>query len=88
MPIYAYRCEHCSGEIEAIQGVQDAPLTHCPACGEEQLRRLISAPAFQFKGGGWYKDLYASAGAVNAKGSTSRSGESASQETPKKAATA
>src|SRR5215471_10296751 len=55
MPIYEYRCGSCSHELEALQKVSDSPLRKCPECGKLALRRLISAPAFRLKGGGWYE---------------------------------
>lgn len=55
MPIYEYRCEACGHALDALQKLSDEPLRNCPACGEPQLRRLISAPAFRLKGGGWYE---------------------------------
>jgi len=55
MPIYAYRCEHCGHEKDAIQKFSDPPLTVCPACGVEGgFRKQLTAPAFQLKGSGWY----------------------------------
>jgi putative FmdB family regulatory protein len=54
MPIYAYRCEQCGHSQDAIQKFSDAPLTTCPACGAEALRKQLSAPSFQLKGSGWY----------------------------------
>jgi putative FmdB family regulatory protein len=55
MPIYEYHCSACSHELEALQKVSDAPLRKCPECGKLSLRRLISAPVFRLKGGGWYE---------------------------------
>jgi len=55
MPIYEYRCAACGHELEKIQRMSDAPLTDCPGCGADQLRRLVSAPGFRLKGGGWYE---------------------------------
>lgn len=55
MPIYEYRCSACEHELEKIQRMSDAALTDCPECGEAQLRRLVSAPGFRLKGGGWYE---------------------------------
>jgi putative FmdB family regulatory protein len=55
MPIYEYRCGSCSHELEALQKINDSPLRKCPECGKLTLRRLISAPAFRLKGGGWYE---------------------------------
>ena len=55
MPIYEYRCGNCSHELEALQKIGDSPLRKCPECGKLTLRRLISAPVFRLKGGGWYE---------------------------------
>ena len=55
MPIYEYRCEACGHELEKIQRMSDAPLTDCPECGKDKLRRLVSAAGFRLKGGGWYE---------------------------------
>ena len=46
MPIYEYQCQSCGHELEKIQRMNDDPLTDCPDCGEEELRRLISAAGF------------------------------------------
>ena len=55
MPIYEYRCGSCSHELDALQKLSDSPLRKCPECGKLTLRRLISAPVFRLKGGGWYE---------------------------------
>lgn len=55
MPFYEYRCGACSHTLEALQKIADEPLRDCPACGATALSRLISAPAFRLKGGGWYE---------------------------------
>ena len=55
MPIYEYRCGSCSHELDALQKISDSPLRKCPECGKLTLRRLISAPVFRLKGGGWYE---------------------------------
>jgi putative FmdB family regulatory protein len=60
MPIYAYRCKKCGSEEEHIQRMSDPPVTKCEACGG-RLDRLLSPAAFHLKGGGWYRDGYASA---------------------------
>ena len=54
MPIYEYACEFCDKHVDELQKVSDPPLTVCPACGKPGLHRLLSAPAFQLKGSGWY----------------------------------
>lgn len=61
MPIYEYQCRECNGRHEIIQKISDAPLAHCPTCGGE-MKKLISSPAIQFKGSGFYKTDYASSG--------------------------
>ena len=55
MPIYEYRCDACGHELEALQKISDAPLTLCPECKADDLRRLISRPSFRLKGSGWYE---------------------------------
>ena len=61
MPIYEYQCTSCNERHEIIQKFSDAPLTHCPKCGGD-MKKLISSPAIQFKGSGFYKTDYASSG--------------------------
>jgi putative FmdB family regulatory protein len=53
MPIYEYHCLNCDKNFEKIQKFSDEPLTTHPECGGP-VERLLSAPAFQFKGSGWY----------------------------------
>lgn len=54
MPIYAYRCESCGFEKDALQKMSDAPLTQCPECQGETFRKQVTAAGFQLKGSGWY----------------------------------
>lgn len=60
MPVYEYQCTVCRKEFEYQHRMSDPPKSVCEACGGA-LERLISKTSFAFKGGGWYKDLYASA---------------------------
>ena len=60
MPLYEYECTSCHRRTEKIQRFSDPELTVCPHCGGP-LERTITAAAISFKGGGWYKDGYASA---------------------------
>lgn len=81
MPLYEYQCKKCHSLTERIQKFSDPPLTTCPHCGGE-LEQLISAPAVQFKGTGWYVTDYArksgrSGGGGN--GSASSSSDSKSE---------
>ena len=55
MPIYEYKCSDCGHLMDALQGVNDSPLTDCPACSGTNLKRLISAPNFRLSGDGWYE---------------------------------
>lgn len=57
MPLYEYQCPKC-GRFELIRKFADEPLTTCPTCGSE-IQKLMSAPAIQFKGTGWYITDYA-----------------------------
>lgn len=58
MPIYEYECQKCKSHTEAFQKLSDKPLTKCKKCGGK-LEKVISAPAIQFKGSGWYVTDYA-----------------------------
>src|SRR5262249_22654179 len=58
MPLYEYECEACEHRFEVIQKFSDPPVEKCPKCGGA-VHKLQSAPAFQFKGSGWYITDYA-----------------------------
>lgn len=58
MPIYEYECKKCNAHTEVLQKFSDKPLTKCRKCGG-RLEKLLSAPAIQFKGSGWYVTDYA-----------------------------
>src|SRR6201991_2499375 len=55
MPFYEYECSNCKFYTEVMQKISDTPLTKCPSCGKKALVKLISAPNFRLKGGGWYE---------------------------------
>src|SRR6478609_5941365 len=59
MPLYEYECEACQNRFERIQKFSDPPLEVCEKCGKGPVRKLISSPAIQFKGTGWYITDYA-----------------------------
>ncbi len=61
VPIYEYECRKCGHRFEVIQKVSDAPLKKCEKC-KGRADRLISSPAIQFKGTGWYVTDYARKG--------------------------
>ena len=58
MPLYEYECDSCGHRFEVIQKFSDAPIEKCPKCGST-VRKLMSSPAIQFKGSGWYITDYA-----------------------------
>ena len=72
MPLYDYRCDHCGETFEVRQKFADAVLTVHEGCGGE-LERLISLPALQFKGTGWYVTDYGRNGKKPAAGSNGKS---------------
>jgi len=77
MPLYEYECTTCHRRIEKIQKFSDAELTVCSHCGGP-LERTITAAAFSFQGGGWYKDGY---GSVKPPSSADSSSSSSSDST-------
>ena len=82
MPIYEYVCSRCGRKTEALQRVGDPPLAVCPHC-EGELKKVLSAPAFQFKGSGWYVTDYSRKGAGGPKGEGKPEGEKpAAKEAP------
>ena len=58
MPIYEYQCPDCGHRFDKLQKVSDDPVRICPHCGQEEVKKLVSASAFILKGSGWYKDHY------------------------------
>ena len=58
MPLYEYECKKCGHRFEKIQKFSDPMLKKCPECGGK-VEQMISAPAIQFKGSGWYVNDYA-----------------------------
>jgi putative FmdB family regulatory protein len=55
MPFYEYECSNCKFYCEVMQKITDAPLKKCPSCKKSTLTKLVSAPVFRLKGGGWYE---------------------------------
>ena len=81
MPNYEYLCKKCGHRFEQIRKFSDKQLRKCPECGGV-IEQVISAPAVQFKGSGWYVTDYAKKGAGSAASSSSSSeGDSATKET-------
>ena len=61
MPLYEYECDACGGRFEVIQKFSETT-EQCRRCGKGPVRRLMSSPAIQFKGSGWYITDYAQKG--------------------------
>jgi putative FmdB family regulatory protein len=78
MPLYEYECQKCHHRFERIQKFSDPPVKKCPECGG-RVEPVISAPAVQFKGSGWYVTDYAKKGATGSGSSGSDSGKSESK---------
>src|ERR1044072_3852962 len=55
MPFYEYECTNCKFYVEALQKASEPPLKQCPSCKKQTLKKLVSAPVFRLKGGGWYE---------------------------------
>jgi len=55
MPIYDYKCSNCEHQFELIQKFSDQPAEICPQCSQKSIQKLVSAPSFRLKGGGWYE---------------------------------
>ena len=75
MPLYEYQCQACGRRFERIQKFSDPPVDVCPTCGGA-VDKLVSSPAFQFKGSGWYVTDYARKGDPGDKTKPSESGKS------------
>ena len=82
MPLYEYECE-AGHRFEVIQKFSDSPIEKCTQCGKP-VRKLQSAPAFQFKGSGWYVTDYAKTGS-NAETKASKDGRKADKDAEGKA---
>jgi len=77
LPLYEYQCRKCGKRFEKIQKFSDPPLETHEKCGGA-VQRLLSSPAIQFKGSGWYVTDYARKSAPS-EGSSSSSSDSASK---------
>ena len=86
MPIYEYKCDRCDEVFEVRQKFSDEPLTEHPNCGGP-VHRLLSAPAIQFKGSGWYITDYARAGSSNTGAKSESKSESKTDSNGAKAST-
>ena len=74
MPLYEYQCESCAKRFERIQKFSDPLIETCPSCGGP-VKKLLSSPAIQFKGSGFYINDYKKSGDT---GGSSKSSSSSS----------
>ena len=81
MPIYDYKCSDCEHQIEVIQKLSDEPKTLCPNCNKESLNKMISAPSFRLKGGGWYETDFKTGNKKNLSSNDNKSNEKSKQNT-------
>ncbi|HET9784840.1 MAG TPA: FmdB family zinc ribbon protein [Terriglobales bacterium] len=81
MPLYEYECTRCHKRVEKIQSFSAEPLRECAYCGGE-LEKLISAPAIQFKGSGWYVTDYAKSSGSSAPSRESKDAKPAADSKP------
>src|SRR5437879_11421765 len=79
MPLYEYECKKCGHRFEKILKFSDKPMKKCPDCGGA-VEQLISAPAVQFKGSGWYVTDYAKKSHVPSSFESSKEGKQSKKE--------
>ena len=79
MPIYDYKCSDCEHQIEVIQKLSDEPKTLCPNCNKESLYKMVSAPSFRLKGGGWYETDFKTGNKKNLSSNDNKSNEKSKQ---------
>lgn len=80
MPLYEYECDSCGRRFERIQKFSDPPIAECPTCGGS-VRKLLSSPAIQFKGSGFYITDYPKSGSGADSGSKTASDKASKAET-------
>jgi putative FmdB family regulatory protein len=84
MPIYEYQCQECHNRFEKLQKLSDKPCKKCPSCGGA-LRKLISSPAIQFKGNGFYINDYAKKSSPDSESKSKDTSKEISKDTSKDA---
>lgn len=84
MPIYVYRCQACDHKLDVLQKISAAPLTKCPVCEEETLKKQMTTAAFHLKGTGWYETDFKHKGNGESKSAekAANNGTSDSSKTP------
>ena len=90
MPLYEYECDACGRRFEVIQKFSDPPVEVCKECGKGPVRKLLSSPAIQFKGSGWYITDYAQKGKSDSSSSSpaGKTGEAAKSDSGGESSTA
>jgi len=83
MPLYEYECKKCHHRFERIQKFSDPHVKKCPKCGGP-IEQVISAPAVQFKGSGWYVTDYAKKSSTGSASSSSNGDSNPSKESKSK----
>jgi putative FmdB family regulatory protein len=83
MPLYEYECKKCHHRFEKIQKFSDPHVNKCPVCGG-RIEQVISAPAVQFKGSGWYVTDYAKKSSTPTPSSSSNGDSSSKKESKSK----
>lgn len=78
MPTYDYQCEKCDFEFSREQRITEDPIKTCPECKGRKVKKLLSAPNFILKGGGWYADGYGSTSKKTGSGDSGSSADSSS----------
>ena len=78
MPLYEFECDACGKRFEVIQKFSDPDVEVCRNCGKGPVHRLLSSPAIQFKGSGWYITDYARKGTTDSGATKGTSEKSAS----------
>ena len=86
MPLYEYKCLKCGRRTEKIENVAGPHLKKCPQCGGK-VESLISAPAIQFKGSGWYVTDYAAKSGGSDKAEKGKDGKSSTDKDKKESST-
>jgi putative FmdB family regulatory protein len=87
MPLYEYQCSKCGHRFEKIQKFSDKKIKKCPECGGP-VEQVISAPAVQFKGSGWYVTDYAKKSSTSASSDSGKDSKDSKKEEKPKAETA
>ena len=84
MPLYEYECKACHHRFEQIQKFSDPLVRKCPKCGKKKVEKLLSSPAVQFKGTGWYITDYQRKGSSTTLPDRDRSDRSEKSDTSEK----